>query len=61
MSNYIQINGVIEIPNNINTDDFMDLFLTWIEEEHNSYFGGSYYQVDENGDRIDDRNNKNRL
>jgi hypothetical protein len=55
MSNYIQIDGVIETPNNINADDFIDLFLTWIEEEHKSYFGGYYCQVDENGDEINEK------
>ena len=51
MSNYIQICGMIETPNDINTDDFIDSFLEWLEE-HNSCFGGSYFQADENGDEI---------
>lgn len=52
MSKYIKVDGVIEIPSNMNTNNFMDSFLEWIKDEHNSYFGGSYFEVDEKGDIV---------
>jgi hypothetical protein len=52
MSKYIKIERIIETPDDVEYEDLMDKFLFWLEFENNSYFGGGYYTVDEEGNPI---------
>ena len=38
------------MPNNMMHEEFMDLFIEWLEEKE-CYFGGGFYPVDEDGNK----------
>lgn len=51
MARFIKIDGILEIQDNINEDEFWEMFIDFIEERH-WYFGGGIYEVDEEGNNI---------
>ena len=52
MAKYIKIDGIIETPDETDYEDLMNNFLEWLEYDNESYFGGGYYPVDEEGNPI---------
>ncbi|ADO38118.1 hypothetical protein [Eubacterium callanderi] len=48
MSRYMEINGVVEVPDKISLEIFLSQFINFCEE-NNYYFGGGTQEVDENG------------
>ena len=50
MSRFIKIDGILEIQDEIEEDEFWNTFIEFIEEK-NWYFGGGIYEVDEEGNK----------
>ena len=51
MSRYIEINGVIELPDNADHDQFQNEFIDFLESK-GYYFGGGTQEIDEEGSPI---------
>lgn len=51
MSRYIEINGVIEVPDEIDHDAFCYQFIRFCEDHH-FYFGGGTQEIDDKGNVI---------
>ena len=43
---FLKIDGIIEIPDELNTDEFINAYIDLIEK-HNCYFGGGFNDVTE--------------
>ncbi|MBQ7227671.1 MAG: hypothetical protein IJX05_04660 [Clostridia bacterium] len=46
MNNLLEINGTIEISEDLTIDQFIDLFIEFIER-HDCFFGGGFKEIDD--------------
>ncbi len=44
MGKIIEIDGCVEVPNEVTVDDFLDLFIEFVES-HDWYFGGGVQEL----------------
>jgi len=51
MSRYIEINGVVELPDNVDHDQFWNEFIDFLESK-GYYYGGGSQEIDEEGNVI---------
>ena len=51
MSRYIEINGVVELPDKVDHDQFWNEFIDFLED-NGYYFGGGTKEIDEEGNPV---------
>lgn len=51
MSRYIEINGVVELPDNVDHDQFLNEFIDFLESKGYS-FGGGTKEIHEDGNPV---------